>query len=118
MEIRSWEQRNSDMALHETNREHKSQRLERYQANLWADQAHREKFICADKLEMRQRLFQESGKLLCQEAEELLGICCEETDRARQAESKCHGCCKEEEMERHRLRTPKVKANGTGVISA
>ena len=35
--------RNSDIDLHETNRELESQRLELYQANQWADQAQREK---------------------------------------------------------------------------
>ena len=37
MDIRNWEQRNSDMALYETNRELESQRLEPYQANQWAE---------------------------------------------------------------------------------
>ena len=38
MDIRNWEQRNSDMVLSETNPELESQRLELYQANQWADQ--------------------------------------------------------------------------------
>ena len=38
-----WKQRNADRALYETNRQLESQRLELYQANQWADQAHREK---------------------------------------------------------------------------
>ena len=42
MNIRNLEQRNVDIALYETNRELKSQRLELYQAHQWADQAHRE----------------------------------------------------------------------------
>ena len=33
---------------------------------------------------MRNRLFQESRAMNCQEIEELRTICCEETDRARQ----------------------------------
>ena len=39
MGIRNRKQRNSDMALCETNRELESQRLKLYQANPWADQA-------------------------------------------------------------------------------
>ena len=33
---KSWERRNSDVALYETNRELESQRLELYQADQWA----------------------------------------------------------------------------------
>ena len=43
MNIRNWEQRDSDIALHETNRELESQRLELYQADQWADQAQKRK---------------------------------------------------------------------------
>ena len=43
MDFLNWEQRNSDNALCETNRELESQRLELYQANQWADQAQRGK---------------------------------------------------------------------------
>ena len=84
MGIRNWEQRNSDCALYETNRELESQRLELYPANQWADQAQREKMNLCGELEMRSRLFQESFARDCQEIEELRRICCEETDRARQ----------------------------------
>ena len=49
MNIRNWEQRNSDIAQYETNRELESQRLELYQANQWAGQAQREKInLCGD----------------------------------------------------------------------
>ena len=82
MDIRNWERRNSDIALFENNRELESQRLELYQANLWADQAQREKInFCG---ELTNRLFQESRARNCQEIDELRRICCEETDRARQ----------------------------------
>ena len=84
MDIRHWERRNSDIALFETNRELESQRLELYKANLWADQAQREKINLCGELEMRNRLFQESRARSCQEIDELRRICCEETDRARQ----------------------------------
>ena len=43
MDLRKKQQRNSDIALYETNRELESQRLELYQANQWTDQAEREK---------------------------------------------------------------------------
>ena len=43
MYIGYWHQRNSDIALYETNRELEFQRLELYQANPWADHAQREK---------------------------------------------------------------------------
>ena len=49
MDIRIWEQRNADIALHETNRELESQRLELYQANQWTDQAQREKIFHLEK---------------------------------------------------------------------
>ena len=42
MDRRSWERRNSDIALHETNRQLESQRLELYQANQWSDQAQKD----------------------------------------------------------------------------
>ena len=41
MDGRSWERRNSDIAIYETNQQLESQRLELYQANQWADQAQR-----------------------------------------------------------------------------
>ena len=43
MEIRNWETRNSDIALHETHQELESQRLQLQQANQWADQAQKER---------------------------------------------------------------------------
>ena len=39
------------------------------------------------ELELRNRLFQDNDARDCQEIEELRRICCEETDRARQAKS-------------------------------
>ena len=39
MDRKSWERRNSDLALYETNQQLESQRLEFFQANEWADQA-------------------------------------------------------------------------------
>ena len=54
MERRNWEQKSSDMALYETNRELESQRLELYQANQWADQeAQREKINLCGELEVK-----------------------------------------------------------------
>ena len=56
--IRNWEQRNSDIAFYETNRELESQRLELYQANQWADQAQRENINLCGEVEMQNRFFQ------------------------------------------------------------
>ena len=39
MDKRNWDQRDADIALHVTNPELESLRLELYQANQWADQA-------------------------------------------------------------------------------
>ena len=83
MDIRNWEQRDADIALHETSRELESHRLELHQANQWADE--REKINLFGELEMRNRHFRENQASYCQEIEELRRICCEETDRARQA---------------------------------
>ena len=42
IEIRNWEKRNSDSALHGTNQALESQRLQLQQASRWADQAQRD----------------------------------------------------------------------------
>ena len=39
MDKRNWDQRDADIALHVTNLELESPRLELYQAHQWADQA-------------------------------------------------------------------------------
>ena len=57
MDMRNWEQRNSDIAFYETNQEHESQRSQVQQANQWADQAQREKISLSGELELRSRLF-------------------------------------------------------------
>ena len=67
MDFLNWEQRNSDNALCETNRELESQRLELYQANQWADQAQRGKINLFGEMEMRNGFFQESRARHCQE---------------------------------------------------
>ena len=51
MEMRNWEQRISDMALYDTNRELESQSLELYQVKQWADQAQREKMNLCGQLQ-------------------------------------------------------------------
>ena len=43
LEVKHWEKRNSDVALHEIIQEFESQRLQLQQPNQWADQAHRDK---------------------------------------------------------------------------
>ena len=68
------EKRNSDIALREINQEFETQRLQLQQAVS----------LCGE-LELRNRLFHENHARDCQEIEELRRICCEETDRARQA---------------------------------
>ena len=85
MEIRNWEKRNSDIAYYQINLELESQRLQVQQAIQWADQAQREKVSLCGELEMRNSLFRENRAKDCQEIEELRRVCCEETDRARQA---------------------------------
>ena len=84
-----WEQKSSEVALHETHRELESQRLQLHQANQWADQAQREKISSCGELDMRNRLFNESRTRSCQEIQELRRICCEETDRAREESNDC-----------------------------
>ena len=62
MDKRNWEQIYAGIALHETNRELESQRLELYQANQWADQGQRERVYLFGELEMRNRIFQEKSR--------------------------------------------------------
>ena len=86
MENRKWEQRSSEVDLYETHRELESKQLQLQQANLWAENAQREREInLCGELEMRNRLFQKSRAEECQEIEELSRRCCEASDRARQA---------------------------------
>ena len=84
VEIRRWEQRSSEIALHESYRELETQILQLLQANIW-DNARSERISLCGELEMRNKLFQESRTKDCQEIEELRRGCCEESDRARQA---------------------------------
>ena len=81
VEARFWEKMNSDIALHGINQEFESQRFQLQQANRWTDQAQRNK----NPLEWRSGIERENHARDCQEIEELRRICCEETDRARQA---------------------------------
>ena len=76
MENRKWEQRSSEVDLNETHRELESKQLQLQQANLWAENAQRERINLCGELEMRNRLFQKSRAEEC---------CCEASDRARQA---------------------------------
>ena len=85
VEGRNWKKRNSDIALRDINQEFDSQRFQLHQASRWADQAQRDKISVYGELELRNRLFQEDHARDCQEIEELRRLCCEETDRARQA---------------------------------
>ena len=71
MEIQNWEQRNSEHALFESQRELDSQRLQLLEANQWADQAQRERIHLCSELEMKSRLHQECYARSCQEIEDL-----------------------------------------------
>ena len=88
MDVRKWEMRRADLALHETNRELESQRLELNQSNRLADQAQRERTSLHGELEMRNRLFQESRARDGQEIEELRRFCSLEAEKARQSRIK------------------------------
>ena len=92
-DISNLERRNADIAIHETNRETESQRLELYQANQSADQAQREKISLCRGLEMRNQFHQESRTRTCQEIEELRRNC-----QARQ--------CRNNELSMHQERDP------------
>ena len=87
VQVTHWEKRDSDIAPYEINQELESQRLQLQQANQWVDQAQRDKTSLYGELEMRDRLFRENQAKDGKEIEELRIICCEETDRARQARS-------------------------------
>ena len=63
MENRKWEQRRSEVDLYETHRELGSKQLQLQQANLWAENAQRERErinLCGE-LEMRNRLLQKKS---------------------------------------------------------
>ena len=57
MDRRSWERRNSDIALNETNQKLVSQRLELYQANQWPDHAQRENIRLFVELNTKNQVF-------------------------------------------------------------
>ena len=84
VEIRRWERRGSEIALHESYRELETQRLQLLQTNIW-DNARSERISLCGELGMKKKLFQESRTKDGQEIEELRRRCCEESDRARQA---------------------------------
>ena len=73
-----------------------SQRFQLHQASRWAEQGQRDNIsLC---VELRIRLFQEDHARDCPEFEELRSICCEDTDRARQARN--------DELSTHQERDP------------
>ena len=75
MEFEVGSTKKSETDLYETNRELESHRLELHQANQWADQTQREKINLRGEWEMRNRLYPESRAIICQETEELRGMC-------------------------------------------
>ena len=56
MDRKSWERRNSDIALYETNQQLESQRLELCQANQWADQAQRQNIRLFGELSTKSKI--------------------------------------------------------------
>ena len=58
LEIRRWEQGESEFALYKTHQKLESRRMEQHQTNQWADQAQREKINLCGELEKRNRLRQ------------------------------------------------------------
>ena len=60
--------------------------MELDQAAQLSDQAQKEKSWLREKIEMRNRAFQEDQARHCQDIEESRRICCAEADRARQLE--------------------------------
>ena len=85
VEVKHWKREIRIIVLYELNQEFESQRLKPQEANQWADRAQRDKISLYGELEMRSGLFRETQAKDCQEIEESRRICCEETDRTRQA---------------------------------
>ena len=98
MEIKNWEKRDSEIALDEINQEFESQRLQRQQANQWADHAQRNNISLFGELKVRKTLFREDHARNCQEIEKLRRIFCEEADRASQTRT--------DELSVHQERNP------------
>ena len=84
MDRKSWERRNSDVALFETNIQLESKQMELYHANQWACQAQMENPRIFEESMMKRRLYTDSHSKVCFEIEELRRICWEGTKRARQ----------------------------------
>ena len=78
MEIKNSEGRNSEHALHESQRDLESQRRQLQQASQWADHSHRERISLCPELERKNRLHQESYARSCQEIEEWKRRCYKE----------------------------------------
>ena len=83
LELRRWERKSSETALHESHRELELQTLQLHQAHQWVIDAQREKIKLCRELELKNRIYHESRTRCCQEIEEMRRICCEETDRVR-----------------------------------
>ena len=84
VEVKHWEKRNSDIALYEINQEFESDDYS-YNKRIGGQILLKEKSKLAWRIGIENRFFQECQAKDCQEIEELRRICCEETDRARQA---------------------------------
>ena len=84
MDRKSYERRNSDIALYETNQQLESQRLELHQVNQWADQARGANSRLFGELSTKHRIYQEHHARDGQKIRELRRICCKQADRVRQ----------------------------------
>ena len=80
MDRKSWEMKNYDIGLYETNKQFESQRLEQNQANQWADQTPRENSRLFGDLSTKNRICQEHHPRDCQDIEELRRIGCKQAD--------------------------------------
>ena len=69
VEIKHWEERNSDIALTEINQELESQQLQLQPASQWTDQAQRDKISFYGELNWGNSLFREKQAKYCQEIE-------------------------------------------------
>ena len=84
MEIQNLDRRSSEYAVMESRRELECQRRQLLEANLWADQAQRERIHLCSELEMKSRLHQECYARSCREIEELKTRCYQEENTEKQ----------------------------------
>ena len=64
LEIRRWDQKNSEIALYESHRELESRRLQQHQADQWADQAQKEKLLVATTVSSREKGLERRNEMM------------------------------------------------------